>query len=51
MRSIVILITVSDDGHISVDARGKVGLEGIKETLKAALKLAEQGQVRGAQET
>jgi hypothetical protein len=52
MRSIVVITTVTDDGHIRVDVRGKADLEAVREILKAAMELAEQGKVSGGvQET
>jgi len=46
-RSVLLLITVSDTGHISVDIRGPVkGQEGIMEILLAAEQLVKQGTYR-----
>jgi hypothetical protein len=46
-RLVTVLITVSENGRISVDARGPVnGNEGLVTLLEEARKLAEQGQAR-----
>jgi hypothetical protein len=46
-RRVLILITVDDQGHISVDIRGPVrGPEGILEALLAAEQLVKQGIYR-----
>jgi len=45
-RRVTVLITVSEDGAITVDARGPVnGTEGLKTILQEAIKLTEQGHV------
>jgi hypothetical protein len=44
MASVVIIITVSDTGHIKVDVRGqRISQSGIKSALSAASRLVEQG--------
>jgi hypothetical protein len=46
-RSVLVLITVNEEGRITLDVRGQVnGKDGIIEILKSAQELAEQGNYR-----
>ena len=52
MRSILVLITVTDKGDITVDVRGPhQGAESITTILDEARKLVEQGDFRGPRQT
>jgi len=45
-RRITVLIVVSDDGAITIDARGPVnGTDGLKRILQESIKLTDQGHV------
>jgi hypothetical protein len=51
-RGILMLITVSDTGHISVDVRGPVkGKDGMLEILKSARELVEQSDYNPTEHT
>jgi hypothetical protein len=52
MRSILLLVTVTDRGHISVDVRGPYSdKDSILSILEEARKLVEQGNFRDGKKT